>query len=131
MIVRLLLDTHAYLWFLAGDERLSLRGRQLIGDPEAGLLFSWASLWEIAIKHSLGKLPLSRPFADLFPAQLDTDGVRLLPLETAHLARLIDLPLHHRDPFDRLIIAQAMVEGVPVLTRDRAFADYPIDMVWD
>lgn len=74
--MRVLLDTHAYLWFLAGDERLSVRGREIISNPEADLLFSAASLWEIAIKHSLGKLPLVRPFGELFPSQLDTDDIR-------------------------------------------------------
>ena len=131
MTVRALLDTHAYLWFLAGDERLSLRGRRLIGDPDADLIFSVASLWEIAIKHSIGKLPLTRPFADLFPARLERDDVRLLPVEPAHLARLVELPHHHRDPFDRLIVAQALVEGVPVLTRDAAFPAYGAEVIWD
>ena len=129
--MRVLLDTHALLWFLAGDERLSARGRQIIGDPTADLLFSVASLWEIAIKHSIGKLPLARPFAETFPAQLNANAVRALPIEPAHLARLVDLPLHHRDPFDRLIIAQALAEGVPVLTRDRAFGAYPVEVVWN
>ena len=129
--MRVLLDTHATLWFLAGDERLSARGRQFIGAPETELLFSAASLWEIAVKHSLGRLPLVRPFGELFPGQLDTDGVRLLAVEPAHLARLVGLPFHHRDPFDRLILAQALVEGVPVLSRDRAFAAYGAEVVWD
>ena len=129
--MRVLLDTHTLLWFLAGDERLSLRGRQIIGDPTADLLFSVASLWEIAVKHSLGKLPLARPFAETFPAQLDANAFATLPIRTDHLARLVDLPLHHRDPFDRLIIAQALAEGVPVLTRDRAFDAYAVDVIWD
>ena len=129
--MRVLLDTHAYLWFIAGDERLSARGREVIAAPDADLLFSTASLWEIAIKHSIGKLPLAHPFGDLFPAQLDADGLRTLPIHASHLARLVDLPFHHRDPFDRLIIAQALVEGVPILTRDQSFAAYPVETVWD
>lgn len=129
--MRVLLDTHAYLWFLAGDERLRLRGRDLITDPAPDLLFSVASLWEIAIKHSLGKLPLSQPFADTFPSVLDRDRVQVLPIEARHLARLVELPHHHRDPFDRLIVAQVIAEGVPVLTRDGAFAAYPAETIWD
>lgn len=129
--MRVLLDTHAYLWFIAGDERLSARGREVIASPDADLLFSAASLWEIAVKHSIGKLPLTRPFADLFPAQPVADGLRTLPIQAPHLARLVDLPFHHRDPFDRMIIAQALVEGVPVLTRDPAFEHYPVETVWD
>ena len=129
--MRVLLDTHAYLWFLAGDERLSLRGRRLIADPDADLLLSAASLWEIAIKHSIGRLPLARPFVDMFPEQLDQDRVRLLAIAPEHLHQLVQLPQHHRDPFDRLILAQALTEGVPVLTRDAAFADYSAQLIWE
>ena len=81
--MRVLLDTHAYLWFLAGDDRLSALGRRVIGDPEAALYFSTASLWEIAIKHSLGKLPLTRPFSELVPTQLDRDDVKVLGIGRA------------------------------------------------
>ena len=95
------------------------------------MLVSTASLWEIAIKHSMGKLPLVLLFAETFPAQLEANAFLTLHAEVEHLARLIDLPFHHRDPFDRLIIAQAMVERIPVLTRDGAFDDYPVGTIWD
>ena len=111
-----LLDTHTYLWFIAGDERLSARGRQIIADPAAELRLSVASLWEIAIKYSLGKLPLARPFAEMFPEPLERDRIGLL---------------HHRDPFDRLIVATALEEGLPVLSRDAAFSGYPVEVIWD
>lgn len=129
--MRVLLDTHALLWFITDDDRLGGRARSLIEDPEADVAVSVASLWEVAIKHSIGKLPLARPFAETFPAQLDANAFRTLPIEPAHLARLVDLPFHHRDPFDRLILAQALAETVPVLTRDRAFEAYPVDVIWD
>ncbi len=129
--MRVLLDTHALLWFITDDGRLGTRARSVIEEAETDVLVSAASLWEVAIKHALGKLPLARPFADTFPAQLDANVFAVLPIGTAHLARLIDLPFHHRDPFDRLLIAQALVEGLPILTRDAAFAAYPVDVVWD
>lgn len=129
--MRALLDTHALLWFITDDARLGGRARSVIEAPESDVLVSVASLWEIAIKHALGRLPLARPFAETFPAQLDANASARLPIGTDHLARLVGLPFHHRDPFDRLVIAQALVEGVPVLTRDRAFGAYPVDTVWD
>lgn len=113
--MRVLLDTHALLWFITDDARLGRAAKAAIEAPDAEVLVSVASLWEIAIKHALGKLPLARSFADTFPAQLEENAFGLLPIETAHLARLVDLPPHHRDPFDRLIVAQALVEGVPIL----------------
>ena len=131
MTVRVLLDTHALLWFITDDPQLGRRARATIEEPDMHVLVSTASLWEIAIKHSMGKLPLARSFAETFPAQLDANTFQTLQAEVEHLARLIDLPFHHRDPFDRLIIAQAIVEGLPVLTRDGAFDDYPVETIWD
>ena len=128
--MRVLLDTHTLLWFLTDDARLGRRALALISSDDNEVLVSVASLWEIAIKHALGKLPLDRPFAETFPAQLVTNKIDLLPISTAHLARLVDLPHRHRDPFDRLIVAQALVEGVPLLTRDGALARYGVETVW-
>ena len=127
---RVLLDTHALLWFLADDARLGDAARATIENPATTVLASTASLWEIAIKHSLGKLALARPFDDLFPAQLEANAIDLLPIRPDHLATLIGLPMHHRDPFDRLLIAQALTERVPLLSRDAAFADYSVAVVW-
>ncbi len=129
--MRVLLDTHALLWFITDDPRLGRRAHAVIEEPDTQVLVSIASLWEIAIKHSTGKLPLVRSFAETFPAQLDANAFLTLHAKVDHLARLVGLPFHHRDPFDRLIIAQALTEGVPVLTRDRAFADYPVETIWD
>ena len=127
---RVLLDTHALLWFLADDARLGQRAHDIIQDSEIGVLVSTATLWEIAIKHSLGKLALARPFEELFPAQLDANAIELLPIQPNHLATLVGLPMHHRDPFDRLLIAQALAERVPIVSRDSAFADYSVSVVW-
>jgi PIN domain nuclease of toxin-antitoxin system len=91
---------------------------------------SIASLWEIAIKSSLGKLELDQPFAELIQRQLVANEITVLPIKFVHLVGLTGLPFHHRDPFDRLIIAQAIAERVPVVSSDGAFRDYPVQVVW-
>ena len=104
--MKILLDTHSFLWFIGGSARLSDNARSQIED-EANLLFlSVASLWEMAIKISLGKLTLAEPFEVLIPRQIDTNGIQVLKIDVKHLAALVILPFHHRDPFDRLFAAQ-------------------------
>src|SRR5258707_9054879 len=105
--MRCLLDSQAFLWFIVGDARLSGEALETISDIENDILLSMASLWEIAIKSSLGKLDLKQPFAELIPKQLVSNEIALLPIRFEHLVSLLGLPFHHRDPFDRLIIAQA------------------------
>lgn len=129
--MRVLLDTHALLWFITDDARLGSGARGTIERPGTDALVSVASLWEIAIKHALGKLPLALPFEETFPAQLEANSFETLGIAPAHLVRLVELPHHHRDPFDRLIVAQSLAEGVPVLTRDQAFSRYPVTVVWE
>lgn len=128
--MRALLDTHSFLWFMNGDERLSGTARAILDDIENEVILSVASLWEIAIKTSLGKISLERNFEDLIPQQLVSNEIGVLPIRLKHLSVLTDLPFQHRDPFDRLIIAQAMAEGLPILTRDPAFLDYPVQVLW-
>jgi PIN domain nuclease of toxin-antitoxin system len=129
--MRVLLDTHALLWFLSGDSRLSRHAFDLITDPGNDVLLSTGSLWEIVIKVSLGKLPLPGPFEEVIPAQLEAERIEMLPIEVPHLAALQRLPPYHRDPFDRLIIAQATAEGIPVVTDDPAFRRYDLVVLWD
>jgi PIN domain nuclease of toxin-antitoxin system len=119
--VRLLLDTNALLWLLAGDPRLGAQARREV-EAAAELVVSSASLWEIAIKVSIGKLAALPGL----PAVLAEAGVRRLGIEDEHLRRLESLPWHHRDPFDRLLIAQAQAEALTVLTADPAFGDYAV-----
>jgi PIN domain nuclease of toxin-antitoxin system len=107
--------------FLAGDSSLTERARRVIENPEHDILASIASLWEVAIKHSLGKLQLSEPFEELFPHHLSLNSIVLIPIRLDHVSRVSSLPFHHRDPFDRLLIAQALVEEIPVLGGDEAF----------
>ncbi|MBK9373962.1 MAG: type II toxin-antitoxin system VapC family toxin [Holophagales bacterium] len=128
--MRLLLDTHALLWFLAGDEKLSGVARALVEDDGNEVLVSAGSLWEIAIKLSLGKLGMSVPFEEAFPAQLDANEIRILPILPAHLQRVVSLPFHHRDPFDRLLAAQAIAEGLPLVSRDAVFDAYGSRRLW-
>jgi PIN domain nuclease of toxin-antitoxin system len=127
--VRILLDTQAWLWMLGAPERLNEEATQLVGDTTNDLLLSSASSWEIAIKWSLGKLELPEPPEDFVPGRLRSSGVTAIPIEHSHALRVTSLEPHHRDPFDRLLIAQALVENVPILTADPVFADYPIDRI--
>jgi PIN domain nuclease of toxin-antitoxin system len=128
--MRALLDTHSFPWFIGGSERLSQRARELIEARQNVLMVSIASLWEIAIKHSLGKLELERPFAELIPAELHRQQIRVLGVELAHLTELVRLPLHHRDPFDRLIVAQARAENLPLISVDEALDRYEVERLW-
>jgi PIN domain nuclease of toxin-antitoxin system len=124
----LLLDTHTLLWFQSGDRRLSARARAAIeGEPE--LVVSAASVWEMSIKASLGRLRLSSTVAAYMTEKV-SQGYRLLPISWVHAARVETLPWHHRDPFDRLLAVQAMDEGCALVTRDRVFRRYGVDVIW-
>jgi len=128
--VRLLLDTHTFLWFIGGHHALSQLARDLIEDTANQRWLSSASLWEIAIKLSLGKLSLAQPFDPLIPDQMQLNSIEILAIKVEHLAQVAKLPFHHRDPFDWLLIAQAMVEQMPIVSLDRAFDAYPIQRFW-
>lgn len=128
--MRFLLDTHSFLWFLSGDKRMSATARTLIGDGDHEALLSKASLWEIAIKAGLGKLALAKPFAELIPEQLHENAIELMSIEVRDLAKVAELPFHHRDPFDRLIIAQALSRGLPIVGNDLEFSKYGVELFW-
>lgn len=128
--MRLLLDTHTFLWFIGGDERISDKAKEAITDLENEVFLSVASLWEIAIKINIGKLKLPRPFGELIPEQLMQNEVTILRIELSHMARYVDLPLHHRDPFDRLIIVQAQMEEMPLVSKDDTFESYDVSLLW-
>jgi len=128
--MKILLDTSTFLWFISDSDRLSAKARNYIADLENDLILSIASLWEIAIKTSIGKLELLRPFDQLMPAQLEENAIEVLPIKLDHLSNIISLELHHRDPFDRLLIAQSITERMPVITSDAAFAKYSVDIIW-
>ncbi len=128
--MRILLDTEAWLWSLTEPERLNAKARTLIADRANTLYLSAASSWEIAIKSALGKLPLPESPVTYIPSRMAAQGINSLPIEHAHALRIYDLPAHHRDPFDRLIIAQSQIENLPVMTADRIFKDYAVSLVW-
>jgi PIN domain nuclease of toxin-antitoxin system len=127
--VRLLIDTHILLWTANADARLEQTAIDLIENPETELLLSMASVWEMAIKINLGKLQLGKPLKDFMEETTRLYNVELLPIQLEHLIPIESLPQHHRDPFDRLLIAQAMVENIPILSQDTAFHQYPIQLL--
>lgn len=125
-----LLDTHSLIWFIGGDEQLSNEAREEIENEENIIFVSTASLWEISIKSSIGKLKLGKPFEELFPQYLVENEIDILDIKIQHLQALISLPFHHRDPFDRLIICQSLVEKLTIIGKERLFDDYGIERLW-
>lgn len=128
--MRLLLDTQAFLWFVLGDSRCSQTARELIEDVANEKCLSPASHGELAIKISLGKYTLPIPFEEFMERAVDDNGFLLLPIKPIHTALLIGMPYHHRDPFDRLMIAQATAEQMQVVSVDSIFDAYPITRLW-
>jgi PIN domain nuclease of toxin-antitoxin system len=128
--MRLLLDTHTLLWFLANDSRLKPTAKAAIEDPANERWVSPISLLEIAINVGIGKLPLPAQFAQMFPADRIAADIHLLPLEVDHIAPLTTLPRHHKDPFDRLIAATALVEGLTLVSADATFDAYGLTQLW-
>ena len=128
--MRILLDTHAFLWFLLNDTRLSGPGRDAIIDPLNEVEISPASYWEIAIKIALRKYALPEPYQVFMEREIAENHFHILPIEPKHTAVLTTLAMHHRDPFDRLIVSQAMVEGIPLVSGDTALDAYAITRLW-
>lgn len=129
--MRLLLDTQAFLWWVFADERLSPAAQALIADDANECWVSLASAWEMAIKSSLGKLQVTEPVADFFAAECRNNHFRVLEFGLAHIGLVERLPFHHRDPFDRLLIAQAQQDKLTVVSSDTAFDTYGLHRVWD
>ena len=128
--MNLLLDPHAPLWFLEDDPKLTAAARAVVEDAGKECWVSMVSGWEMAVKSCLGKLRLPIPFAQLFPSRLETLGFSILPITSRHLHMVETLPLHHRDPFDRLLAAQALAEGLTVIGDDAAFDAYGVTRFW-
>jgi PIN domain nuclease of toxin-antitoxin system len=127
--VKALLDTHTFLWAIAGDEKLSPRAERIFLGP-SDLWFSVASLWEILIKVQVGKLRLPGPAGPYLVKKLAENRVQTLPILLDHVLKLETLPMHHRDPFDRMLIAQSLEEGLPLVTSDTKFQKYSLDLIW-
>ena len=128
--MRALLDTHVFLWWATNDPRLSHRALEIIGDERNEILFSAVSGWEIAEKARRGRLTLPRNLETFISQQIFANGFEVLSLRLAHALQVYSLPAYHKDPFDRLLIAQAIVEGAVLLSADAVFAQYPVTVLW-
>jgi PIN domain nuclease of toxin-antitoxin system len=128
--MRLLLDIHVLIWLVEGNEDLSNAAKLAIEADDNSLYLSIASLWEITSKISLGKLDLGVALERVINDYVIPGGIEILPIHLNHLSVLRNLPLHHRDPFDRLLIPQAQAEGLTVVSRDRLFGNYPVQTLW-
>jgi PIN domain nuclease of toxin-antitoxin system len=128
--VKLLLDTHAFLWWIRDDESLSARARKAIASERTHCFLSVASCWEMAIKKSLGKLEIPEPIDGFVAEQLSANRFTLLPIDLRHVSHVSRLPFHHRDPFDRLLVAQAMEESLTIASADPIFHKYGVERLW-
>jgi PIN domain nuclease of toxin-antitoxin system len=128
--MKFLLDTQAFLWFVLNDRALSQVARNLIVDPLNDILLSPASYWEIAIKVSLGKYQIPGNFETWMEHQLQVNELEILPIKVAHVARIVTLPFHHKDPFDRLLVAQALTEEIPIISVDAMLDNYTVTRYW-
>ena len=125
-----LLDTHVFIWWTIRPNHLSEKASDLIVDSSNNLFLSLASVWEMQIKTQLGKLHFDLPLPELIKKQQEVNNLYLLPIEITHIYNLSNLPNYHRDPFDRLLMAQALVEKISVISVDKVFDEYPVDRIW-
>lgn len=128
--MKYLLDTHAFMWADSNSSQLSKSAKAEISDPDNMIFVSLVSIWEIQIKHQLGKLPLTGELNAIVERQQQENGIELLPIQLSHIIELDNLPLLHRDPFDRLLIAQARVGGLTLISHDSVMAQYPVQVLW-
>lgn len=128
--MKLLLDTHAFIWWDGAPSELGPQARAACFDPVNELLLSVASVWEMQIKVMLGKLTLRKPLRQLISDQVQQNGLGVVAVSLEHVLRLDSLPSHHKDPFDRLLVAQALAEGWALVSHDPAIAQYPVTVIW-
>jgi len=128
--MRVLLDTHVFLWWITDDRRVSARARDVLSSARNVLFFSAASGWEIAIKAGLGRIELPSPLERFLTLQLRENCIQVLPIQLSHALRVHALPLRHRDPFDRMLVAQAQLEKLPILSADARIAEYGVESFW-
>ncbi|MGA9041992.1 MAG: type II toxin-antitoxin system VapC family toxin [Terriglobales bacterium] len=128
--MKYLLDTVAWMWSVGPTEKLGKAALEIFSDGEEEIYLSAASSWEVVIKTQLGKLELPEPPNSYIPKRLTAQGIRSLTITQSHTLKVYELPRHHADPFDRLIIAQAIAEGMTILTADRIFEKYPVEVLW-
>jgi PIN domain nuclease of toxin-antitoxin system len=128
--VKALLDTHAFLWWISDDPRLSEKAKEIIADGRNELFFSAASGWEISIKARLGRLEVPEDLQRFISDQLSRNAIQVLPIYLSHALHTGSLPVHHRDPFDRILVSQAILERMPLLSADPQISHYPVEVVW-
>lgn len=128
--MKVLLDTHAFLWWITDSPKLSARAREVIQDSNNELFFSAASGWEIAIKAQLGSLQLPNNLEQFIMEQLSLNAILVLPIQLHHALRVYTLPQCHRDPFDRVLVAQSHIENLPILTADAQITLYAVETIW-
>ena len=128
--MKVLLDTHAFIWWDSEPTKLSARALALCQDPANTLMFSVVSAWEMQIKFQLGKLTLKLPLETVLEGQRQANQLEILPVMLPHVLALQSLPIPHKDPFDRLLIAQAIVEGATLISNDPAFVQYAVTVLW-
>lgn len=128
--MKLLLDTHAFIWSFDEPEKLSPKALALLADGDNDLVLSVVSVWEMQIKIQLGRLKFTLPLRELVESQKQTNGIQVLPVKLEHVLTLDTLPAPHKDPFDRLLVAQANVEGALLVSRDPLFSSYPVKVLW-
>ena len=128
--MKILLDTHAFLWFVEGSNKLSQTANSLFTDTNHELFLSIASMWEMQIKVSIGKLKLGASILEIVTNQMEINDVQILAVELEHIWQLDNLPLHHKDPFDRMLIAQAITENIPIMSIDNVFGKYSVQTIW-
>jgi PIN domain nuclease of toxin-antitoxin system len=127
--MKVLIDTHIFIWYVQSNEKLTKSVATLINDGRNEILLSTVSIWEMAIKQSTGKLNLGVPYANFIREQMSLNKMELLPISLEHLEIVTSLPFHHRDPFDRLLIAQAIAENIAIVSADSAFSLYPVQII--
>ncbi|MEH2252464.1 type II toxin-antitoxin system VapC family toxin [Nostoc sp.] len=128
--MRALLDIHAFIWWVTNDPQLSTNARNLIADSSNILFLSVVSAWEIVIKNKLGKLTLPEPVEQYIPSRLAINRFEILPIQMSHVLQVASLPSIHRDPFDRILIAQSQVENLPIVTIDQQITEYLVQTIW-
>ena len=128
--MRILLDTHAFIWWDNAPSKLATTARSHCQSPGNTLLLSIISVWEMQIKLQIGKMTLPAPLMDIVNNQIKANQLELLPVALSHISALDNLPMHHKDPFDRMLVAQAITEGIPIISADPALMQYPVTMIW-
>ena len=128
--MKFLLDTHTFLWWITDDLQLSTKAREFIADGHNALYWSAASSWEVSIKYALGRLPLPEAPEQFLPAEIEKNRIESLPIIDAHAFTAGQLPSHHRDPFDRMLVAQAQVESLTLLSNDEQLEKYDVEICW-